>query len=108
VVQTEARARSFGRRHASVEVSLQPLDDRPVRFPGLANEALSDGSFVNGVCPCAQVEFERERQFYLIGLDEHDNLHNIENARGQITQKRITAADRYNNFLFNDLDALWS
>jgi hypothetical protein len=27
-------------------------------------------------------------------LDEHDNLHNIDNARGQITHKRITAADR--------------
>jgi hypothetical protein len=82
VVQTEARAHSFGRGEASVEVSLQSTHDRIVRFPERANEAVFEGFFVHGVCPCAQVQFAGRGECYLIGWDEHDNLHNIENVRG--------------------------
>jgi hypothetical protein len=70
-------------------------------MPGHAHEAVSDGSLVHSVDPCPQFGFERNRNGDLIGMSQHDNLHNIENGLGQITRMRMTTAVGY------DMSSFW-
>src|ERR1700688_1429389 len=93
MLQTEARAPGIGRRQASVKVSVQSQDCRVIEMPGRPDEPRCDAFIVHCVRPCMQVKIERKSEGDLVGLGEHDNLHDIENAFLSLSPRSECAMD---------------